>query len=188
MGIFDILSNIVDRVNTNYNGKMRAAARAYEREHPDMSDAQREKIERMKNGTYVSRSRRTDDEVSRQPLNWPRTEASGVDVHSGSLYEAAHGTNCTGVYILWLYGQIMKCGSAEIGVAQRMNQYYNLNQACGLNKYINMKNRDQITVEWQDCPRGKCNELESKLFRKYGKGPWAERAPHSTDDTWDLLI
>ena len=82
---------------------------------------------------------------------------------------------------------MMKVGSAEIGVSQRMNQYYNLNPYCGLSE-ITDTNREDISVVWQNCPKSKCNELESKLFQKYGKGAWAKRAPHSSDDSWELLI
>ncbi|MGN1419727.1 MAG: hypothetical protein ACI4W6_10390 [Acutalibacteraceae bacterium] len=131
--------------------------------------------------------RRTDEQAKNLPLSWPRKSASSVDVHRGSLKTASSAVNITGVYILKLNGQVMKVGSAEIGVQKRMQQYYGLNKSCGLAQ-INEHNRDLIQVIWQDCPRCKCNELESKLARKYGMGPWAIRTPHSTDDTWKLLI
>lgn len=135
----------------------------------------------------VKNARRTDAQIKNSPLSWPRKTASNVDVHSGSLKQASIGVNIPGVYILRLNGQVMKVGSAEIGVQKRMQQYYGLNKSCGLAE-INESNRDLIHVTWQNCPKCKCNELESKLARKYGMGPWAKRTPHSTDDTWKLLI
>ena len=132
------------------------------------------------------KTRRTDEQAKKKTL-WPRSRASYCDVHSASLKTAAASANIPGVYILYLHGQVMKVGSAEIGVQKRMQQYYGMNPHCGLSQ-INESNRDLISVRWQDCPVGKCNELESKLARKYGLGPWAKRTPHSTDDTWELLI
>lgn len=132
--------------------------------------------------------RRTDEKAQSLPLNWPRSEASYIDVHTKtSLYKVAHSLNISGVYILYLFGEFMKAGSAEIGVTQRMSQYYNLNRFCGL-PYITETNREDIQVVWQACPKSKCIELESKLSIKYGKGPWSQRTPHSTFDTWELLI
>lgn len=110
-----------------------------------------------------------------------------------SLKNAANSnklSNSPGVYILRVGGRIMKVGSAEIGVQKRMQQYYGLNPYCGL-KHITIENRDMITVTWQHCPIDKCNELESKLFDKYGgveSMPWAERRPHSNNDTVALRI
>lgn len=137
--------------------------------------------------SLTERIRRTDEQIRSLPLSWPRQAASPVDVHRGSLKTAASSRNISGVYILRLNGQVMKVGSAQIGVQKRMQQYYGLNKSCGLAQ-INEHNRDLIQVTWQDCPQSKCNELESKLARKYGMGPWATRTPHSTDNTWDLLI
>ena len=96
-----------------------------------------------------------------------------------------------GVYILRLDGAIMKVGSAQIGVQKRMQQYYGLNPYCGLNAYINENNRNRITVDYQLCNIAQCDELESKLFDKYGPMsamPWAQRRPHSSADTCTLLI
>lgn len=131
--------------------------------------------------------RRTDEDAKNRPLNWPRAKASPEDIHKDSLRNASLSRNVSGVYILYYNGVVKKVGSAEIGVSKRMGQYYNLNKYCGL-KEITESNRDGVSVVWQDCPVSKCNELESKLFRKYGKGEWAKRSPHSNDDTWTLLI
>lgn len=118
------------------------------------------------------------------------SQAAGVG--SGSLKDVADSSknpNRPGVYILRMSGQVMKVGSAEIGIQKRMQQYYGLNTSCGLNKHINMNNRDRISVTWQACSVQKCRELESKLFDKYGDNlPWAERRPHSSDDTVKLMI
>lgn len=97
----------------------------------------------------------------------------------------------SGVYILRLNGKIMKVGSAKIGIQKRMQQYYGLNEHCGLNGYINSHNRDKITVSYQLCSTSQCEELESKLFDKYGSPgalPWAQRRPHCNRDTCKLYI
>ncbi len=100
-----------------------------------------------------------------------------------------------GVYILYLYGRVMKCGVASYGqgIRWRFTQYYNLNYdnkaRCGDYWSVSPENRDSITVAWQACPPRVCNELEYKLFKKYGKGPWAKRAPvASYTNEWKLLI
>ena len=111
-----------------------------------------------------------------------------------SLKEAAdslYSTSEAGVYILYLHGQIMKVGKAEIGIRKRMQQYYGLNRYCGLNRYINEHIRDRIRVTYQTCSIFDCDELETKLFDKYSSVssmPWASRRPHSTSDNCQLLI
>ncbi len=135
----------------------------------------------------IGSARRTDQESASVPVVWRSSNASPADCHKDSLKNAAAAVNVPGVYILRLNGVLLKVGSAEIGVRKRMQQYYGMNPYCGLPQ-ITKNNRDQITVEWQDCPAGKCIELESKLFRKYGQGIFASRSPHSQADTWDLLI
>ena len=96
----------------------------------------------------------------------------------------------SGIYILRINGIIQKVGSAKIGLKKRMQQYYDLNLWCGLNKYINLNNRDLIEVEFQTCNRKDCTELESKLFDKYNIAsmPWAKRRPHSKRNKAELLI
>jgi hypothetical protein len=111
-----------------------------------------------------------------------------------TLKEAAdslNGATLPGVYVMYLYGQIMKVGKAEIGIQKRMQQYYGLNSYCGLNSHINQSNRDSIRISFQTCNVTDCNELESKLFDKYGKIsslPWASRRPHCSTDNCKLLI
>lgn len=111
-----------------------------------------------------------------------------------SLRDAATpgiGSSTSGVYILFLEGRIMKVGSAKIGIQKRMQQYFGLNPHCGLNCYITPANRERITVTYQLCPSDACEELESKLFDKYGplsNLPWAEKRPHSTKNCYKLCI
>ena len=116
-------------------------------------------------------------------------------VRKGVLLRDAANASLTptgsGVYILYLNSQIMKVGSAKIGIQKRMQQYYGLNGYCGLNCRINTVNRDKITVSYQLCSASQCEELESKLFDKYGSPgalPWAQRRPHSSADTCTLYI
>ena len=101
------------------------------------------------------------------------------------------GPATPGVYILRLNGRVMKVGSAEIGVQKRMQQYYGLNEHCGLNRFIDNGNKDLIRVDYQLCPVDGCRELESKLFDKYGpvsKLPWAERRPNFNQNKYVLEI
>lgn len=99
--------------------------------------------------------------------------------------------NRPGVYLLILYGDIKKAGKAEIGIQKRMQQYYDLNPFCGLNRYINETNRDFIEVRWQYCDSSQLDELESKLNDKYESSnsmAWSQRRPRSDSDTVDLRI
>lgn len=102
--------------------------------------------------------------------------------------------SCPGVYILWLDNIAQKCGRVVYcgGLKWRFTQYYNLNYDSKAQKgdysSITPQNRDDILVSWQTCPINKCRELESKLFSKYGKGPWAKRRPYCDKNTWELVI
>ena len=116
-----------------------------------------------------------------------------MTVYDIALKKAADpngSSNLSGVYILKLNGVIMKVGSAAIGVQKRMQQYYGLNEYCGMNHYINSTNRDRITVTYQTCNASDCRELESKLFDKYScySMPWAFRRPRCNKDTCTLYI
>lgn len=123
-----------------------------------------------------------------------KSGSNTAGVGSGSLKDAqdpAKTVNDPGVYILILNGEVKKVGSAEIGIQKRMQQYYGLNKACGLNTHINTSNRDLIKVKWQYCSRNKCEELESKLNDKYAKNhkmAWSDRRPRSNADTVELKI
>ncbi len=154
-----------------------------------------ETIEKMNNGSSVNHNRRTDDDFNSEKLGNKRPSEYQIrnDVSLSSAKNTAN--NEPGVYILYLDGNVMKCGRAAYGqgVKWRFTQYYNLNYD---NKArngdcwsVSKENRDRVTVSWQCCPAAVCQELEYKLFRKYGKGPWAERAPaYCKNDRWELLI
>ncbi len=142
------------------------------------------------------RHRKTDSEFSQDKTG---TEKKPTDFQyrkqiplSTAIYMAE---NTPGVYVLYLDGRVMKCGRAAYheGVSWRLRQYYNLNydnQIRNNNSWsVTTENRDRIMVSWQCCPASKCQQLEYKLFQKYGKGEWAQRAPANCDaDDWDLLI
>ena len=54
---------------------------------------------------------------------------------------------------------------------------------------VNPDGCDEVETSWQACPQRVCGEMEYKLFRKYGKGPWARRVPKSLNtDEWKVLI
>lgn len=115
----------------------------------------------------------------------------GKQIPLKEVSSVRYGPANSGVYILHLHGRIMKVGSAQIGIQKRMQQYYGRNPWCGLNDYITEDIKDHIMVSYQICPSSACEELESKLFDKYGpveKLPWAIRRPHSTKDLYTLYI
>lgn len=188
----------------NYEHKLKVANRKlddYEARHNDENSRKkaaelRERINGDSNINDTKRKRRTDKEfendkseinmkpkdfqiVKKMPLSVAKSEAQSHE----------------GVYILYLNGTVMKCGRAAYGqgIKWRFTQYYNLNydKRARNKEYwsITPNNRDDVVVSWQCCPASKCGELEYKLFKKYGKGPWAKRAPNSCSaDTWELLI
>ncbi len=120
--------------------------------------------------------------------------SNAAGIGSSSLRDAADPaktSNKPGVYLLIVNGDVKKAGSAEIGIQKRMQQYYNLNTACGLNRHINSGNRDSIRVKWQYCTSRQCEELESKLNDKYQRShrmEWSERRPRSDANTVQLKI
>ena len=143
-----------------------------------------------------SKSRRTDEDLARNTTGLDK-RARDYSVKRGVPLKAAVNSapSQEGVYVICFGGQVMKCGRAAYGqgLKWRFTQYYNLNyDNRARNKdywSVSPENRDRVTVSWQACPVSKCKELEAKLFRKYGKGPWGLRAPSScNDDTWELLI
>lgn len=153
--------------------------------------AQREKLNQLRNAI-----RRTDEELSNDNTGTDRP-ADSYEYNDGALLPSA--INCAssdpGVYILWLDGAVMKCGRSSQfgGVRKRLLEYYGLryDDRAREGDYwaVSLENRDRVVVSWQCCPISKCHELEYKLFKKYGKGPWAQRAPNScSQDTWTLLI
>lgn len=93
-----------------------------------------------------------------------------------------------GVYILYLFGRIMKIGCAKEGIRKKMQEYYGVYLHAGSEKHIDRYNRDHIKVEWQYCRESECEELEAKLFKKYGNKPWSDSKPSCNHDTVKLLI
>ncbi|MBU3188775.1 hypothetical protein K9O30_06320 [Clostridium bowmanii] len=160
----------------------------YERK---VSNSQQSK--EMNNPEYARRINDAKQKLENVKIEINKKTGTG-SCGTATLKSAANSSNLEnspGVYILRLDGELMKVGSAVIGVQKRMQQYYGLNTACGLNKHINNENRDRITIAWQHCSTDKCNELESKLFNKYGgvqNMPWAERRPNCSNDSVSLKI
>lgn len=152
---------------------------------------QRAKLDQEK-----KRVRRSDEELSKNKTGLDRTAKSFDHDDSVPLSAAMNGaSNDPGVYILWLDGVAMKCGrsSQNGGVRKRLLEYYGLRYddraRAGDYWSVSPENREDIVVSWQCCPISKCHELEYKLFKKYGKGPWALRAPNTcAEDSWELLI
>ena len=152
---------------------------------------QRAKLDQEK-----KRVRRTDEELEKDKTGIDRTAKSFDHDDSVPLSAAMNqASNDPGVYILWLNGVAMKCGrsSQNGGVKKRLLEYYGLRYddraRDGDYWSVSPENREDVVVSWQCCPISKCHELEYKLFKKYGKGPWALRAPNAcNEDSWELLI
>ncbi len=142
------------------------------------------------------RTRRTDSELEKDRAGVNQSARSFQYQQNVRLPDAVDmAENAPGVYVLYLNGSVMKCGRAAYGqgVHWRLQQYYSLNyddRARDKDYWsVSPQNRDSVMVSWQCCPVSKCKELEYKLFRKYGKGPWGLRAPQScSEDSWELLI
>ena len=140
--------------------------------------------------------RRTDDELSKDKTGLDKSPESYSRASNVPLSTAIYTANYSpGVYILYLNGKVMKCvRSAQFGgVKKRLMEYYRLDYdiraKSGDYWAVNESNRDSVVVSWQCCPVSKCHELEYKLFKKYGKGPWAQRSPVACfEDSWELLI
>jgi hypothetical protein len=152
---------------------------------------QREKINNLK-----AKKRRSDEELSKDKTDIERPVKSfDHDTNVPLSIAIQRAESSPGVYILWLNGCVMKCGRSSQGggVRKRLQEYYRLdydNRAKQGDYWsVTAENREDIVVSWQCCPISKCHELEYKLFKKYGKGPWAQRAPESCDeDSWELII
>lgn len=204
----DIASNVETVVKDNYQRTQKEVLRKVEREirlkeniaNNDKgltSDQKKEitdEIEKLK--STKKQIRRTDEELSK--------DKSGIETPAESYQRNENiplscamnqASNEPGVYILWLNGNVMKCGRSSQfgGVRKRLLEYYRLDydKKAKAGEYwaVTFENRDNVMVSWQCCPISKCHELEYKLFQKYGKGPWAHRAPSNfEEDTWELLI
>ena len=205
-----------DRVARDYSKKVSNYERKvdkYEKEHGSTAKTQkaRQEIDRVKSNlndyksgsvrttssaTEEKRKRRTDAEFDSSTADTDKKPRDFEYRKGESLKNAcAIAASQPGVYILYLNGVVMKCGRVVYsqGIRWRFKQYYNLNYdkraQRGDHWSVSEENRDKVTVAWQCCPESKSHELEYKLFRKYGKGPWASRAPANCNtDTWELLI
>ena len=210
MSLLDILSKAGDYIVSE-------GAKNAERVNPEAARRMRERMQSdsssRSNGSYGSRDtgssrgsyssggsgprkRTTDEEYSKKsapPGKKPRDYQYRERVPLKEAMRVANGE--PGVYVLFLGNKAMKCGRAAFsqGVKWRLTQYYNLNYDGRAQKgdywSITPANRDEIYVSWQCCPAMVCEEMEYKLFNKYGKGPWALRAPsRSLTNKWELLI
>ena len=191
MGLFDVLGSII-------SGGSKVLGREMERH--------RERTARITGKHYEPKRRSSTSSSSnhRSTKEEFRSNRTGMDRRPDSYSVRKHvllSRACNiapsepGVYILFLHGEVMKCGVATYshGLQWRFTQYYNLNYddraRDGEYWSVSPDNRDDVKVSWQACPKRVCDELEYKLFRKYGKGPWAKRAPSSlATDEWELLI
>lgn len=205
MGLFETLGKIYDvvldvaetmekdaeRSLSNYEHKINTAERS-DRISSEKADYYRERISESRSKLH----RRSDKEFEDDSSGMNKSPSDFSVGRNVLLSDAIHeAPSEPGVYILFLNGNIMKCGRAayDRGIHWRFTQYYNLNYDTRARNgdlwAVDKKNRESITVSWQCCPPSRCNELEYKLFKKYGKGPWAKRAPlDCSSDTWELLI
>ena len=192
MGFFDILGSII-------SGGARVAGRELERHKERTARIQGKHYERKSessSSSSSSRHRGTKEEFRSNRTGMDRRPDSYSIRKNVLLSRACNiAPSESGVYILFLHGEVMKCGVATYsqGLQWRFTQYYNLkyDDRARDGEYwsVSPDNRDDVKVSWQACPKRGCDELEYKLFRKYGKGPWAKRAPSSlATDEWELLI
>ena len=211
MGLFDFLfdvgsavfDSLLDSATENYNRKCKEVNRKvkdYNRKIDEYErnggDKQKVAQARAKVANITTKTRSTDAQFASNAEGMDKSPSDFQCVRTVPLSSAIDmADDQPGVYILYLNGKVMKCGRAAYsnGVRWRLSQYYNLNYdnraRCGEYWSVSEENRDNITVSWQCCPQAVCQELEYKLFEKYGKGPWAHRAPKfCTDDRWKLLI
>ncbi len=210
MGLLDVLGAIAGAVFNSMERNMELQNRtieqyekkvdAYEKSHPssDRVRQAREMLQEKKDkvNSLRSYSRRTDEEFENDKTGIDKSPTDFEVCKNEPLREAKNcAASSPGVYILFLNGSVMKCGRAAFGsgIRWRFQQYYNLTYDSRAQKgdywAVSKENRDQVTVSWQCCPPSKVSQLEYKLFKKYGKGPWAQRAPvKASSDDWDLLI
>lgn len=173
-----------------------AGVRTVEREMKDVNSAGKTATTSKSGSSQTTRKRTTDKEFSERRKGTDKNPRDFQYQNNVSLPQAKSiAKNEPGVYVLRLNGRVMKCGRAAYGqgVRWRLTQYYNLNYDARAQKgdhwSVNERNRDSVRVSWQCCPASACQELEYKLFKKYGKGEWAQRAPQSCGtNSWELLI
>jgi hypothetical protein len=206
MGLFDILSSVLnfaasatEKSMNDYDRKLRS----YERQHPDSEQATQarakfEKTRTSMDSALEGRYRRTDSDLEKSADSEGNPEDYQYEIEVPLSQAKSRAKSSPGVYVLYLNGQVMKCGRAayDQGLSWRFTQYYNLKYDNRARKgeywAVSPENRDSVVVSWQCCPASRCQELEYRLFQKYGKGPWAQRAPSNPGtanrEHWELLI
>lgn len=178
---------------SSLRNKMEQAAERGERM---MSERARRMQSSEVNSSTHAKNRRSDAELEKDRTGLNQSARSFQHRQNVRLPDAVEQADSSpGVYVLYLHGKVMKCGRAAYGqgIHWRLQQYYSLNyddRARDKDYWsVSPENRDFIEVSWQCCPVSKCKELEYKLFKKYGKGPWGLRAPlNCSEDSWELLI
>lgn len=197
--VFDYGSRFMEKAENNYNRQLNAAQKSINaelRKNPNSRELREKKAALDHKAEVVSRHRSTDREITHGTSGESKSARSFQHRTNVPLRLAVETANSEpGVYVLYLDGQVMKCGRAAYvqGVHWRLQQYYSLkyDDRARNGDYwsINEENKERVKVSWQCCPRSRCPELEYKLFKKYGKGPWANRAPSSAStNDWELLI
>ena len=196
MGIFDMIGSmlefVVDRTQKEKDRQERIRSRAQGRS----SSSNTSSLSSSRNKKSTTKHRGTKEDFRKDMSNMekdPRSFSIGREVYLNAATMQAPSQE--GVYIIYLDGEVMKCGTVTYsqGLLWRFTQYYNLNyddKARDGNYWsVSPENRDREKVSWQACPKRVCDELEYKLFSKYGKGRWAKRAPEKlATDEWELLI
>ena len=94
------------------------------------------------------------------------------------------------------FKQVMDIALGILGIIRRMLEFVVdhtqiENDIARRDNYqsISPENRDRVKVTQQAGPKWVSDEQEYKLFKKYGKGRWAKRAPAKlATDEWELLI
>ena len=196
MGFLDTLGGIISGGAEILGKEMDRHKARTERIREKHYKAESGNINRNSSNADAKKHRGTKEEFRSDHTGMGKRPDSYFVARRVSLSRACHiAPREPGVYILYLDGQVMKCGVATYsqGLQWRFTQYYNLNYddkaRDGDYWSVSPSNRDDVKVSWQACPKRVCDELEYKLFRKYGKGPWAKRAPSSlATDEWELLI
>lgn len=194
------IANSINRAMKNRDAqiaKREQRIKEFEKKHPGVNTEKIQKAkEQLAKAKGITKSRRTDSALEQDTSGLDRKATDYQHCQKISLPQAVSmSDSTTGVYVLFLNGKVMKCGRAAYGqgVHWRLQQYYSLNYDDRARRKdywsITPENRDSVMVSWQCCPVSKCKELEYKLFKKYGKGPWGLRAPlNCPDNSWDLLI
>ena len=196
MGIFDMIGSMLECVVDRTQKEKDRQERIRSRVQGISQSSNTRGSSSSKNEKSTTKRRGTKEDFRKDRANMdkdPRSFSIGRDVNLNTATRQAPSQE--GVYIIYLDGEVMKCGTATYsqGLRWRFTQYYNLNyddKARSGNYWsVSPENRDRVKVSWQACPKRVCDELEYKLFRKYGKGQWAKRAPANlATDEWELLI